>query len=135
MVDLNGFKEINDCLGHLHGDEVLRGVAKRLREACREEDVVARFGGDEFVIVFSAPATHLETTVTRMRTAIEKAFEKPITDGFSNINVGAAVGIAIFPRDATTLAGLVKCADEAMYAVKNNARHVAINVYTHDTQP
>lgn len=118
FIDLNGFKTLNDTFGHDTGDFILKSIASDITHTIREQDMVARIGGDEFIIIMSQLATYHEadgfshrilSTITRKRSY----------DGHE-INVGASIGIALFPDDAEDMAHLIKYADEAMYRVKRN---------------
>lgn len=132
FVDLDGFKRVNDSMGHEVGDRLLRKVARRLQGLVREEDFVARQGGDEFVILMpfekldvgadddlegqhgylTAAASHVaERIVTGMR--------KPFTDGHNEHYLGASVGVSLFPHDTTEAMELPALADQAMYQVKS----------------
>jgi len=112
MLDLDGFKAINDTHGHAAGDAALREVAGRLRRCVRERDLVARFGGDEFVVVL----TDLEgneavvSSVERVREAL--------LPPFGELELRAAIGVALFPSDGGTAADLLAHADRAMYVDK-----------------
>jgi diguanylate cyclase (GGDEF)-like protein len=117
FLDLNGFKGINDIFGHAQGDFVLKSVAKCLLAHIREKDLVSRYGGDEFVVIFVAPAAHREQTLTRMKKVLHSAFKQLATD-IEKIKVGAAVGISVYPRPATSITMLLRTADQAMYAAK-----------------
>jgi diguanylate cyclase (GGDEF)-like protein len=129
FLDLNGFKAVNDSFGHEEGDAVLRSVAQSLREQCREGDLVARYGGDEFVVVFVASAANRQTTVARMKQVLSNAFE-PIGQQLQGLKVSAAVGISVYPDPAPTIAQLLKTADQSMYRVKRHGELFAIHEYT-----
>lgn len=121
FIDLDGFKQVNDTAGHDAGDQVLRTVASRLRGVLRGSDVVGRVGGDEFVAVvesFDGVADVLKVGRKLVRAAAE-----PIPVGEAVHQVGASVGIALFPDDGTDAATLMKAADEAMYGIKRNGKN------------
>lgn len=129
FVDLNGFKAINDNFGHAEGDAVLKSVASSLLAHIRENDLVARYGGDEFVIVFVAPATHREQTLSRMKKALRTSF-KQLGNDKQKTKVGAAVGISVYPYPSTSITKLLRHADEAMYDVKGIDTPLAVREYT-----
>ena len=116
MLDLNGFKRVNDVFGHAAGDEVLMQVAARLAKAVRERDMVARFGGDEFAVLSTHIAGSEAATGLAMR--IVDAFEAPIPAGGSDHKVGAAIGIALMPQDGRDPSELMRKADIALYRAK-----------------
>jgi diguanylate cyclase (GGDEF)-like protein len=120
LLDLNGFKQINDVHGHNIGDEVLIVVARRLSAAMRDGDMVARFGGDEFAIL----ATHLAgpETATNVALRVIEALDPVIAAGGALHRVGAGVGIALVPTDATTLEEAMRKADVALYRAKAERR-------------
>ena len=120
MLDLNGFKRINDVHGHPIGDEVLIHVANRLSQAVRQGDVVARLGGDEFAIL----ALHMAgpETATGLALRIIEGLSSPITVGSVQHQVGVAIGIALAPRDATTNDEILRKADIAQYRAKAEGR-------------
>lgn len=117
MVDLNGFKIINDHFGHAAGDLVLRTVAQRLMTAVRASDTVARIGGDEFVLLiesFEDP----DELVHIGRKLIATISEDITLQSGATVNVGASVGFGLFPRHGADLEGLLQTADEGMYDCK-----------------
>ena len=114
LIDLNGFKQINDTLGHQFGDLVLQAAAERLTGAVRDTDVVARWGGDEFVILL--PGIEDGTGVRASAERIGRALaDTPIV---GDVTVTAAIGAALFPRHGRTLDDLISAADVAMYSAK-----------------
>jgi diguanylate cyclase len=117
MVDLNGFKAINDTYGHGAGDHVLRTVAQRLVATVRGSDTVARLGGDEFVLLiesFEDP----DELVYLGRKLIATISADIALPGNGNVNVGASVGFALFPRNGVDLDSLLDTADQGMYDCK-----------------
>jgi diguanylate cyclase (GGDEF)-like protein len=116
VLDLDGFKKINDSLGHQAGDHVLREVSATLRKSIRTADTVARLGGDEFIIMAADMAN--EKTVQRFVEAIAKAIERPIVFSGQPILVTASLGIAIYPDDADDAIKLLRLADQRMYFLK-----------------
>jgi diguanylate cyclase (GGDEF)-like protein/PAS domain S-box-containing protein len=117
MVDLDGFKALNDGFGHLAGDAALREVARRLCGCVRERDVVARIGGDEFVLVL--PDLHPEHDAARECAArVRAALAPPLAIDGAAPRLGAAIGVACFPRDGADGAQLLAHADRAMYRAK-----------------
>jgi diguanylate cyclase (GGDEF)-like protein len=115
IVDLDRFKQVNDALGHLAGDEVLREAARRLNHVVRTGDVVARLGGDEFALLLCD-----SDGAGRVALAIEAAFADPIRAGAQRCDIGVSVGAATFGR-GTPAAEALERADGAMYAVKRTA--------------
>lgn len=117
-VDLDNFKEVNDSLGHPTGDKLLIEVANRLKSVTRGEDLVARFGGDEFVVLQSTPNCQPEQLSSRLIAAVSEPFD---IDGH-HLVIGASIGIAISPDDGLTADDLIKNADMALYYSKANGR-------------
>jgi diguanylate cyclase (GGDEF)-like protein len=120
MIDVDQFKMINDTRGHDHGDMVLRKIASTLRSICRLEDVISRYGGDEFMILL--PETSSDGAVL-LAERIRKTFENTITsDGerFATISIG----IASYPiSPAHNIEDLIKLADQALYRAKEAGRN------------
>jgi diguanylate cyclase (GGDEF)-like protein len=115
VLDLNDFKRINDTLGHVAGDQVLREVSTMLRKSIRASDTVARLGGDEFIIL----ATDMsESAVERFTDALRTAIARPITINDQPMVVGASFGFALYPRDAKDATKLLRLADQRMYGLK-----------------
>ncbi|WP_246154602.1 GGDEF domain-containing protein [Methylobacterium oryzihabitans] len=117
LVDLDGFKPVNDTLGHAAGDACLVEIATRLRTVCRDGDAVARIGGDEFAILLrTAPPGHAEETAGRLVAALQR----PIAWGGRVFAVGASIGVAHAGRRSS--AELFSAADAALYAAKGEGR-------------
>ncbi|MDX1561989.1 MAG: EAL domain-containing protein [Gammaproteobacteria bacterium] len=120
FIDLDGFKAINDSLGHVAGDELIRQAAYRLSSCVSESGTVGRLGGDEFAVVLPFPFNSADPANLSKR-LIEKMAE-PFTIGSSEVHVGASIGVARFPDDGSTRAGLLRKADTAMYHAKQMGR-------------
>jgi len=116
FLDLDGFKEINDTLGHEAGDEVLRTVAERLGRAVRTVDTVARLGGDEFAVLLEGMSKHEEIVFAVER--LIATLRHPIALAAQEVFPRASAGVAVAPRDGGTRQGLLAAADLAMYRVK-----------------
>ena len=121
FIDLDRFKQVNDSLGHLIGDELLRGVASRVRACLREADTLARLGGDEFIILLSEIGCSEDAAVVA-RKCID-ALQPPFLLSGHELRVTPSIGIAVHPDDGASLDALVKCADTAMYAAKDSGRN------------
>ena len=130
-TDLDDFKLVNDSLGHEMGDELLRELAERLREATRETDLVARQGGDEFLLLLAdlepTPASPLPgdtngalLVAESVAVRIQDALREPFVLKGTEVYVSASIGISMFPNDANDAATLLKNADVAMYQSKKN---------------
>jgi diguanylate cyclase (GGDEF)-like protein/PAS domain S-box-containing protein len=120
FIDLDRFKEVNDSLGHNAGDALLQTVAKRLTEAVRAQDTVARMGGDEFVVIFQELQDATDATTSVM--ALLQALRPPISLEGHEITITASVGISMFPDDAGDAQELLRNADAAMYQSKGEGR-------------
>ncbi len=121
FLDLDDFKQINDTLGHGAGDEVLVQVAARLQGAVRESDLVARVGGDEFVVVL--PELGRPEDATAVADKMLRAVTAPLRLLGQEYQLGISIGIARYPQDARDLHGLLRCADRAMYRVKSGGKN------------
>jgi len=119
FLDLDRFKQINDSLGHLHGDRVLVEVARRLGTCVRQVDTVARLGGDEFVLLLHQ--TDARGAEALARRVLEVLGEPFVLEGL-HFSVTGSIGIALFPTDGETMNDLIKNADAAMYKVKERGR-------------
>jgi diguanylate cyclase (GGDEF)-like protein len=115
-LDLDGFKPVNDQLGHDAGDELLSAVAQRLTTCARSSDTVARLGGDEFAILIPAPSTPQDTDAIASR--VRQAFAEPFAITAHHLGVGASLGRATFPADADDAEHLLRAADAAMFTTK-----------------
>ncbi len=120
FIDLDHFKEINDSLGHLIGDELLIQIAKRIQKEIRKADTIARNGGDEFVLIIDNGASdaHYATVAEK----ILNLFQEPFRIGGYEINSACSIGISMFPKDGQSVETLLHHADIAMYASKKAGR-------------
>ena len=127
MIDLNGFKAINDSQGHDTGDLLLQQIAHSLRHVIRSPDTLARLGGDEFIIVAGdLPIDTPVAQIVRACTArIDEALRKPFTIASQKLTVGASVGVAVFPDDAADEVLLRRLADHRMYEQKRETALLA----------
>ncbi len=120
FLDLDRFKDINDTLGHVAGDELLKAVAERLRGRCRKSDTVARLGGDEFVLLAQDLARVEDAT--KVAEGILSIFDEPFHIKGREFFVTASMGISIYPHDGRDAVTLLKNADIAMYRAKEQGR-------------
>jgi diguanylate cyclase (GGDEF)-like protein/PAS domain S-box-containing protein len=132
MMDLDGFKQVNDTLGHDCGDTLLRQVSERLLTILREGDTVARLGGDEFAIL-PAGITDLSAAVA-VALKIQQAFESSFTIDDETVHVSPSIGIALFPEHGSTTTELLHRADVAMYSAKRAGEGHAIFSVVQETQ-
>jgi diguanylate cyclase (GGDEF)-like protein/PAS domain S-box-containing protein len=124
FIDLNGFKAVNDTLGHAAGDEVLRTIASRLRENFRATDFIARIGGDEFVVLLDIDRKLAGDVQAQLQETMERVF-KPIPVDGKVTYTGAAVGVTFLLAEDTAMS-FVKRADEYMYIAKMTEERVAV---------
>ena len=121
FMDLDGFKHINDSLGHSTGDQLLQRVAERLLNCARHSDTVSRQGGDEFVILLPSIENGDDAMAFAKKTL--QAFEAPYRLGEHNIHIEVSMGISLFPNDGHNAETLIRNADTAMYHAKESGRN------------
>lgn len=121
FIDLDGFKQINDTLGHEAGDLLLKQVSARLKQAVRASDSVARVGGDEFIVVLDNIGSH--ENAAQVAAKILASLAEPFDLMGSAGRVGGSIGISLFPDDTSDPVRLIKCADEAMYLAKQSGKN------------
>lgn len=120
LIDLDGFKGINDTLGHDHGDQLLIQVAERLKASVRKSDTVARLGGDEFALILNDLKQKNDSQLVAL-SVIDK-LSQPFELNHSPCNIGCSIGISIAPTDSAEPTTLIKQADEAMYQSKQHGK-------------
>lgn len=118
LIDLDGFKEVNDSLGHAAGDACLKEAAQRLTDVCRKASIVARIGGDEFAVLLE---THYRIEAAELARKIIMAMSRPTNCGGHPFKIGASVGIASISGRSSS--ELFQCADTALYAAKSGGRN------------
>jgi diguanylate cyclase (GGDEF)-like protein/PAS domain S-box-containing protein len=123
FIDLDGFKAINDIMGHDAGDLLLKGVSQRIKETIRDSDTVARVGGDEFILVLDNVESdeNAASVANKILAVLSESFDLNGQPG----RVGGSIGISIFPEDAENPAQLVKQADDAMYLAKQVGKNTS----------
>jgi len=119
MIDLDHFKNVNDSLGHKAGDDILVAAARRLKECVRAEDTVARFGGDEFLVLLDNIEAEYASLVAEK---IQRALVRPFEIEQRELHLGSSIGICMFPTDGETVDEILLFADAAMYAAKHAGR-------------
>ncbi len=115
-LDLDGFKTVNDQLGHLAGDKILYEVSERLRDVMRESDVICRIGGDEFLLICEGLSRG--TVLVQLTQRLLKQMQQPFYHGAEQINLGVSIGVAISSGGETAAEALIDAADRAMYDAK-----------------
>ena len=122
FIDLDGFKSVNDTLGHDAGDTLLKTVSGNLLRLVRETDTVARLGGDEFIIAYTEIKSPEEATLLSQRIIDDFTRPQSMIDGLKT-NIGASIGISLYPEHGQTGEDLIKAADDAMYDVKKRGKN------------
>jgi diguanylate cyclase (GGDEF)-like protein/PAS domain S-box-containing protein len=120
-LDLDGFKAVNDGLGHAAGDILLQQVAERLKSRMRDSDTVARMGGDEFAVIMPDISDPAQAQGLADELVVNLA--QPFDLSVRSVQISASIGVAIYPTDATTVDGLIRCADLAMYSAKHSGKN------------
>ncbi|WP_306163356.1 GGDEF domain-containing protein [Pseudomonas sp. B14-6] len=120
LIDLDHFKDINDKYGHEVGDQVLRAVANRMLQATRSCDTIARYGGDEFVILVT-DITHTESAELKAARVLETIAQTVVTSA-GELSISCSIGVSLCPTHGKSLDTLLKAADQAMYGVKQLGR-------------
>jgi diguanylate cyclase (GGDEF)-like protein len=124
VIDLDNLKEVNDTYGHLTGDQVLRDLARRLSAQLRGEDLLARYAGDEFVILLPGVSEERATEITGR--LLDAARRRTFTAADSpDIPISISIGMATFPHDAASSTELLRAADMAMYVAKESGKNSA----------
>ena len=132
MMDLDGFKQVNDKLGHQAGDHLLYEISRLLLAQIRSSDFIARYAGDEFVAILQVTAEEAREMIPRLQKAVERHdFKFNRTD----ISVGVSAGLATFEIDGNTLDELLLAADRAMYTDKMNRKTKAAESKRGDSDP
>jgi diguanylate cyclase (GGDEF)-like protein len=131
MLDLDSFKDVNDTLGHDHGDELLQEVARRLVAAVPAPGLVCRFGGDEFAVLM--PGCSSDEAAVQSCQGVLAALSEPVEIAGVSVDVSASIGVARAPAHAATWSDVMKRADQAMYVAKRGGRDVAVFDPSHDT--
>jgi diguanylate cyclase (GGDEF)-like protein len=131
LIDLDRFKEVNDTLGHDHGDQLLVEVAARLRDAVRRGDTLARLGGDEFAVLLDGLPDR--GTAAELAGRLQDALRRPFALRGVSIELEASIGIALYPSHGTTVGTLLQRADVAMYDAKRGGHGIA--TYTPERDP
>jgi diguanylate cyclase (GGDEF)-like protein/PAS domain S-box-containing protein len=135
-IDMDRFKYINDSLGHMVGDKLLCAVAQRLKENLREQDFIARIGGDEFNVIL--PNTNRETAIELAENLLDQ-FKLPFTLDNFELFITSCIGISVFPYDGEDAVSLIKKADAALYRAKENGKnkykmyHSGMNIQSYKT--
>ena len=129
FLDLDGFKQVNDCYGHETGDSVLKKASALMQQQLRQSDIIARIGGDEFVVLLSDISfSDAETLLMR----ILDSLKEPIVINGVTVSIGVSIGATLFPDDCEDIDMLIRHADAAMYRSKASGRNC---VTYYDSEP
>lgn len=120
FLDLDGFKQVNDTLGHERADQLLCALGRRLAKRLRAEDTIARYGGDEFVVVIPELVTAEDTS--RVARQVCQAVEETCASGRESVRLQASIGVAVYPHDGRDAGALLRRADSRMYEQKTRER-------------
>jgi diguanylate cyclase (GGDEF)-like protein len=126
LWDLDGFKWVNDTYGHLAGDRLLVVISEMMRNSLRESDTLARFGGDEFVMLLSSPQGQEDNVVRHTTSRIFGALEDPLDIGVERVRIGASCGVSFFPKHTDDGEILFNMADKALYHAKRTGKNKAV---------
>ena len=126
FVDLDRFKDVNDTLGHKAGDALLQEVAGTLGAAVRRDDFAARLAGDEFAVIVEIPPEEAREIAFNVAERIRQALKRTVPAPNKDLQIGATIGIALYPQDAASVEGLLNAADQVMYVGKRRGRNRVI---------
>lgn len=123
MLDIDNFKRFNDTFGHPVGDEILKGLVEELMNNARDSDIVSRYGGEEFAIIFpDTPSGSARDAAERLRSLVEKREFRP-SQLARVLRINVSIGVAVYPRDGATSADLISRADSALYFAKKSGKN------------
>ncbi|MES9886245.1 MAG: diguanylate cyclase, partial [Candidatus Sedimenticola sp. 6PFRAG1] len=131
FMDLDGFKQVNDLLGHEAGDRVLQETARRLGSCIREEDTLARMGGDEFTVILGNLRNRDDSTLVASK--LIHAIDAPYDIDGTTQHVGISIGISTYPDDSDDMDTLLQHADDAMYNVKRSGKNNYLYYSVHES--
>lgn len=121
VLDIDNFKKINDTMGHVFGDEVLRTIGQRIRMEFRSSDIIGRAGGDEFIILLKGLKD--DSIIVKEAKKVETFFKDFKVGNYVKYSATASIGCAVFPRDADNFESLYKAADQALYTAKQRGKN------------